>query len=302
VDRALTDAHAATLGGMSADAPDRYGWESWRWDDSVFRGTAAYYRTGRYPYAPGLAEALGLRLALDGSGRLLDVGCGPGTVALAFAHLFEAGVGLDPDPDMLAEAEGAAAEMAIHTASWAHLRAESLPAALGTFRVVTFAQSFHWMDRPRVAAAVRQMLEPRGVVVLVDRAGPGLGGEWPDDVLPPVPEEVIDELRIRWLGPDRRAGHGFRNTSPSGEDEVFGAAGFGPEDTLVVPDGRAIHPTIDQVVARVFSSSWTAPHLFGARAPEFEQQLRLLLRNASPDGRFTVWLPDNRLRIWPPRP
>jgi SAM-dependent methyltransferase len=289
---------------MSADAPDRYGWESWRWDDSVFRGTAAYYRTGRYPYAPGLAEALGLRLALDGSGRLLDVGCGPGTVALAFAHLFEAVVGLDPDPDMLAEAEGAAAEMAIHTASWAHLRAESLPAALGTFRVVTFAQSFHWMDRPRVAGAVRQMLEPAGAVVLVDRLDlPHATEPVQDvDVPPPVPEGAIDELRVRWLGPDRRAGHGFRNTSPSGEDEVFVAAGFDPEDTLVVPDGRTIRPTIDEVVARVFSSSWTAPHLFGERLPEFEHELRVLLRDTSPQGLFTVRLPENRLRIWQAKP
>ncbi len=287
---------------MSADAPERHGWESWDWDDSVFRGTAAYYRTGRYPYAPGLAEALATRLGLDGSGRLLDVGCGPGTVALAFAHLFEAVVGLDPDPDMIAEAERAAAEAGVGTASWVQARAESLPDGLGLFRVVSFAQSFHWMDRPRVAAAVRRMLEPAGAVVLVDRAGPLPNSELPDDDHPPVPEEAIDELRIRWLGPDRRAGQGLRNTSPSGEDDVFGAAGFGPEDTLVVPDGRAIHPTIDQVVARVFSSSWTAPHLFGARAPEFEQQLRVLLRDASPDGRFTVRLPDNRLRIWPPRP
>jgi hypothetical protein len=69
-----------------------------------------------------------------------------------------------------------------------------------------------------------------------------------------------------------------------------------------VPDGRVIHPTIDEVVARVFSSSWTAPHLFGARVGEFEHQLRVILRDASPGGRFTVRLPDNRLRIWQPTP
>lgn len=287
---------------MSVDTPDRYGWEGWSWDDSVFRGTAAHYRTGRYPYAPGLAEALAIRLGLDGSGRLLDLGCGPGTVALSFAHLFDAVVGLDPDPGMIAEARRAAVETAVMNASWVQMRAESLPDALGTFRVVSFAQSFHWMDRPRVAAAVRVLLEPGGAALLIDRADlPGDAGS-AADVPPPVPEGAIDELRVRWLGPDRRAGQGFRNTSPSGEDAVFQAAGFGPEDTLVVPDGRAIHPTIDEIVARVFSSSWTAPHLFGARLPEFEHELRVLLRDVSPNGRFTVRLPDNRLRIWWPKP
>lgn len=38
---------------------------------------------------------------------------------------------------------------------------------------------------------------------------------------PAVPEKAIDELRRRWLGADRRAGQGFRNTSPDDEDEVF---------------------------------------------------------------------------------
>jgi hypothetical protein len=44
--------------------------------------------------------------------------------------------------------------------TWRQLRAEDLPAELGRFRVVTFAQSFHWMDRRRVARAVRPMFAP----------------------------------------------------------------------------------------------------------------------------------------------
>ncbi|GAA1309662.1 hypothetical protein Psi02_27050 [Planotetraspora silvatica] len=44
-------------------------------------------------------------------------------------------------------------------------RAEDLPGGLGEFRVVVFAQSFHWTDRDRVAATVLEMLEPRGAFV-----------------------------------------------------------------------------------------------------------------------------------------
>jgi SAM-dependent methyltransferase len=286
---------------MAGDASARHPWQDWTWDESVFEGTAAHYRAGRNPYASGLADAFADALHLDGRGRLLDVGCGPGSVTLLLAPHFAQVVGVDADPGMIAEAERAADETGIDHATWRRLRAEELPGGLGTFRVVTFAQSFHWMDRPRVAAAVRGMVEPDGAVVQVDqwhrppaelrRAGPH----------PRIPEEAIDELRVRWLGPDRRAGQGFRNTSPSDEDEIFQAAGFASEVDVIVPDERMLERTADEVVAWVLSTSSTAPHLFGDRLADFERDLRAVLAKASPDGRFSVPMCDNRLRIRRPR-
>ncbi len=277
---------------------ERHGWEDWAWDETVFEGTAAYYRQGRKPYALALADALTEHLHLDGRGRLLDVGCGPGTVALHFADLFEFSVGLDPDPGMLAEAQRAAAEEQRTNASWIQMRAEDLPGSLGTFRVISFAQSFHWMDRPRVASAVRQMLDANGAVVQVDLWHTSPPSQVPPSgPYPPIPEAAIDELRRRWLGPDRRAGQGFRNTSPDGEDAVFQAAGFAPEELVVVPDDRVLERSVEEVVAWVLSTSSTAPHLFGDRLDEFVRDLRRLLLDVSPEGRFTVALSDNRLRI-----
>jgi SAM-dependent methyltransferase len=258
--------------------------------------------TGPKPYASALGDALAQHLFLDGRGRLLDVGCGPGTVALFFANLFESVIGLDPDAGMLAEARDAAVEHHVTNASWVQMRAEDLPGSLGTFRVISFAQSFHWMDRPRVASAVRKMLDSDGAVVQV--------GLWhtnppnqalPNGSFPPIPEVAIDDLRRRWLGPDRRAGQGFRNTSPDGEDAVFQAAGFTPEVIVVVPDHRILGRSVEDVVAWVLSTSSTAPHLFGDRLDEFIRDLRLLLLEASPEGRFSVALSDNRLRIRRPR-
>jgi SAM-dependent methyltransferase len=276
----------------------RYRWEDWTWDETVFQGTAAHYRQGRKPYAPALAHALAEALDLDGHGRLLDVGCGPGTVALSFADLFESVVGLDSDSGMVAEATRAAAEVQVTTATWVQMRAEELPGSLGTFRVITFGQSFHWMDRPRVAAAVHRMLDPTGAVVQVDlwHTNPP-DQELPSGPYPAVPEAAIDELRRRWLGPDRRAGQGFRNTSPAGEDEVFQSAGFAPEQVIVVPDDRILERSADDVVAWVLSTSSTAPHLFGDRIDDFIADLRALLLEVSPEGRFSVVLSENGLRI-----
>ncbi len=283
------------------------GWESWSWDESLFAGAAGYYLQGRLPYAPDLAGVFARSLALDGRGRLLDVGCGPGTVTLRLAPLFEAAVGLDPDPEMLAcaarAASSAGASAEAGNVTWVHRRAETLPAGLGSFRAVTFAASFHWMDRPRVASAVAAMLDPGGAAVQVDAPHYRIGelaaehrrGTLP---FPPPPDDAIDRLRRRYLGRDRRAGQGIRNTSPSGEDQVFRQAGFLPAQTVTVPDQRAIERTVDDLVARVFSLSSTAPHLFGDRRADFEADLREILAQASPGGRFSVRLPNNILRIW----
>jgi SAM-dependent methyltransferase len=281
------------------------GWEQWQWDPSLFAGTARYYEAGRLPYAPGMPGALARALRLDGRGRLLDVGCGPGTVARRLAPLFEAVTGLDPDPEMLAEAARLSAAEAISHATWIQERAEALPAGLGLFRVITFGASFHWMDRPRVARAVRTMLVPGGAAVQVDAPGNRAGAllsEAPRGGLryPLAPHAAIEELRRRYLGPDQRAGQSIRNTSPSGEDDVFQAAGFRPARIVTVPDGREIVRSVDQVVAERFSLSGSAPHLFGNRIGQFESDLRALLAGASPAGRFSVRLPDNILRIWQP--
>ena len=279
------------------------GWESWSWDESLFAGAAGYYEQGRLPYAPGLADVFARRLGLDGRGRLLDVGCGPGTVTLLLASLFESAVGLDPDAEMLAQASLAAARGGVGNATWVRSRAEDLPAGLGAFRAVTLAAAFHWMDRPRVAAAIATMLDPGGAAVQVDAPAyraDELAAESRHGTLafPPPPDDALDQLRRRYLGRDRRAGRGIRNTSPDGEDAVFRQAGFLPAETVTVPDRRAVEQTADDLVARVFSSSSTAPHLFGDRRDDFEADVRKILARASPAGRFSVRLPDNILRIW----
>src|SRR3954469_6029786 len=139
---------------MSQNAP--------RWDPTLYQGSAAYYASGRLPYPPELASALREALSLDGTGRLLDAGCGPGPIALLLAPLFGEVVGVDPDPGMIAEARAGAVRLGVPNARWVRMTAESLPGGLGTFRAATLAQSFHWMDRAAVASVVHGMLEADG--------------------------------------------------------------------------------------------------------------------------------------------
>jgi hypothetical protein len=45
-------------------------------DPQAFEGTAEYYVVGRPPYSAQLADTVARELSLDGTGQLLDVGCG----------------------------------------------------------------------------------------------------------------------------------------------------------------------------------------------------------------------------------
>jgi SAM-dependent methyltransferase len=237
-------------------------------------------------------------LGLDGSDRLLDVGCGPGSLTLLLApHVAEA-IGIDADADMITEAARLAEERHVHNVRWRHLRAEDLPADLPAVSVVTFAQSFHWMDRLRVAAAVRRMLAPGGALVHVHATthrGMGGGGELPR---PRPPREAIEGLVRRHLGAVRRAGQGALPAgTPGGEDAVYRAAGFTGPHRLQVP-GRVVDRTVEQVVASVYSLSSSAPHLFGEHLGRFDAELRALLSAASGDGWFSEQMGPIALDIW----
>lgn len=272
--------------------------DGWQWDSTLFKGSAAYYDRGRLPYAPGFAETLAAALGPDGGGRLLDVGCGPGTVTLAVARFFTEVVGVDPDEDMLAEAGRQAERRGVTNARWATARAEDLPAGLGTFGAVVFAQSFHWTDRDRVAATVLGMLEPGGAFVhMSDLKNPP--AEPPPPPLIAPPHERIGDLVRRYLGPERRAGRGtLVNGTPGGEDLVLARAGFENFERHVVPAGEVVDRTADDIVAWVFSRSDSAPHLFGAELEDFERELRAVLRETSPDDRFAERLPATEIKIW----
>ena len=272
--------------------------EGWTWDETLFLGSAPFYVQGRPPYAPSLAATLWDTLPLDGRQRVLDVGCGPGVLALELAPYVGDVVGVDPDAGMLDEARRRAIGLGITNASWLQMRAEELPDDLGTFEAVTFGQSFHWVDQPLVAAKMRAMLLPGGAFVHVaDVKTPLLERDPLPYPAPPYAE--IRALITAWLGPVARAGQGtLPRGSPNTEEPVLAAAGFqGPERFHLPPAGPLLR-TEDDLMAWVWSLSGSAPHLFGARRGEFEAELRAVLRQAAPGGRFAEWLPDTDVRIW----
>ena len=273
--------------------------DRWVWDETLFEGAAPHYATGRLPYPRELVTAFREEVSLTTSSRLLDVGCGTGQIALLLAPLFDEVLGLDADPGMVQEADRDAARLGTRNARFVHARAEELPLGLGAFAVATFAQSFHWMDRERVAAIVLDMLEPGGAWVHVkgiNEPGAGAAGEQP---YPDPPCAEIGALVERYLGPIRRAGQGtLPGGTPSGEAEVMIAAGYVRPRRRIVPDPRIFERSVDDLLASVFSRSAAAPHLFGDRLAAFERDLRDLLQRMSSQGRFSERARDQALTIW----
>jgi SAM-dependent methyltransferase len=268
------------------------------WDESLYAGSARFYAIGRLPYPQAMADAIASELRLDGSGRLLDVGCGPGNVALLLSSLFEAVIGIDPDRGMIEEAEREADRRGVANAEWHVLRAEDLPAGLGRFRVATFAQSFHWMDRQRVVQIVSDMLERDCAWVHIG-ATTHRGVEEDSPPQPAPPRAEIDALIRRYLGRTRRAGRGsLPDGTAAGEEEIMLAAGFASPTRVQVPRGEIFTRSTDDIVASVYSLSYAAPHLFADRRERFEADLRDLLAAASPAGVFREQARDIELVIW----
>ncbi len=274
----------------------------WEWDPSLYTGCAPHYVRGRVAYPPSLAELLVDQLDLDGRGRLLDVGCGPGSLTLLMAPHFEEAVGVDADEQMLAEGARQAVEAGVTNIDWVHSRGEDLSPQRGPFRVATMAQSFHWMDRERVAALLGQTLIAQGALAYVN-AMTHRGVDGTVALLHPRPPwQQIDILVTDFLGDGRRAGRGYRQMESEDDRErnetrIFRTAGFTGPTRLEVP-GWVVDRDADEVVASVFSMSYAAPHLFGERVGQFEHQLRSMLDKASPTGQFSEEMREVAVELW----
>jgi SAM-dependent methyltransferase len=265
------------------------------YDPTLFAGAAAHYRYGRPPYSPQLEAVLAEELALDGRGRLLDGGCGPGILTVRLAHLFEEAVGLDPDAAMLAEGRRVAAEQGIANIRWVHARAEDLPGtAPGPYRLVTFGQSLHWTDEQRVLETVFDLLERGGALAMIVHTRKGRP-EPPSPGPPRIPFAEIRELVEKYLGSSQRAGQGVATARDHRFEDVLVRTRFGAPRVIFVPGIPDLVRDSESVLAGYFSFSWSAPHLYGDRVDDFAADVRELLAARSPEGVFWDWPGDTEV-------
>ena len=267
------------------------------YDPTQFQGSARHYLRGRPPYSAELAPLLAAELDLDGTGELLDVGSGPGTLALEVGPLFAHVTVLEPDPDMAAEATrnlhdaGIPARVVVGTAE------QVADLDLPPLRVVSFGQSFHRTDRAQVAEAVHDALAPGGSLVHVGHDTTRPAPEPPDGV-PPVPRDDITALVRRYLGPELRSGVRLvADYSAERHEEVLARTRFGRPRSLHAPGRPDVVRDVDEVVSGVLSFSYAAPHRFGPRLADFVADLRALLEGRSRTGTFWDWPGDTEVLV-----
>ena len=130
-----------------------------------YRVAAQYYLRGRPPYAPALIRRVAQLCGLNPAHRVLDLGCGPGQLARAFAPLAGQVVAVDPEPAMLeiARQETARAGLSIDFREGSSV---DLGPALGAFRLVVIGRAFHWMDREETLRRLDGLIEPGGALAL----------------------------------------------------------------------------------------------------------------------------------------
>lgn len=250
------------------------------YDESLFAGTAPYYARFRAPYPPDLIRDIVAHYGLDGKGRLLDLGCGPGTLTLPLAQYFESVVALDIDESMTEEGRRIAAsfnEFRKRDIEWRVMPAEEISAEIGTFRLVTCGSSFHWMNRDLVLARVKDLLEPGCGIALVGGISGWLDG--PEDW-----HKVVTDAVRRYLGDRRRAGNKLFSEPGERFEQALTRNGWNVELNRDYP--QTLEWDIDSVIGHLWSTSFANRKLLGKRAEQFEAELREELLTLHPDGIF----------------
>lgn len=234
----------------------------------IFAGTAAYYARFRPGYPAEFLAHVIERFGLNGQGRLLDLGCGTGQLALPLAPYVAEAIGLDPDPAMLAEAAAAAERAGIENVRW--LRGsdrdlDRLSTEIGSLRLVLMGRSFHWMERDETLRSLDALIEPDGgVIVVSDEERVWAGQEaW---------HETIRQVIHRWLGPRRRAGSGNYAVEHVPFDDIFAASPFSRVERYHLTVRRT--PSIDEIIGYLYSTSFCSPAVLGDKRAAFEADLR----------------------------
>ena len=225
-----------------------------------FASTVPYYRRYRPPYPPAFFRRLARALGLDGSQSLLDLGCGPGLLALGFAPYVRRVVGVDPEPAMLAAARDTAKAAGVRL-RLIRGRTETIPRRVGTFDVVTIGRALHWMQRRPALAKLARLVRPGGCIVVCG-ASPAEGRLNP------------------WLARYERFRHRLaprKDRRRYGTEAVafFAGSEFALRQTVTVRLRHRI--SVDLLVGRMFSMSNTSPQVLGAQAERAAARLRTTL-------------------------
>lgn len=130
------------------------------------------------PFAAAAAlrneEALNRIVQWAGAGpddTVLDVACGPGLLACAFARVAQHATGVDMTPAMLDQARKTQQEQGLNNVSWQPGDVYSLPFLSEQFSIVSSRFAFHHLQDPLLALKeMKRVGQPGGRIAVADMA------------------------------------------------------------------------------------------------------------------------------------
>lgn len=230
---------------------------------SRFQSTVPFYTRYRLAYPPRLIERVIALTALAPGDPVLDLGSGPGLLAVPFAAAGMRVTAADPEPTMLAAA-GETARAADVTLTLWRGGSDDLAPGMGPYRLVTMGRSFHWMDRAATLQRLEDIVAPDGAIALFGDEHPKTAENRWTDVLHDVASRYgrdEEPVLLERKSPDYRT-----------HESYLLASRFNVLEAVSVVIRRPI--TVDEIVGRALSMSTCSPEKLGERVGAFEAELR----------------------------
>jgi SAM-dependent methyltransferase len=240
-----------------------------------FRSAAEHYLKGRPAYAEALFERVARLTNLTQDDAVLDLGCGPGQIALGFTPYAGQVTAIDPEPEMLRIA-GAAAEAAGRSIRFIEGSSFDLTPALGTFRLVAIGRAFHWMDRRDTLARLDRMIAPGGAIALFSDKHPDL----PQNAWRKVYDTVLDKYSAEDGARKLRKSHAFGS-----HETVLLTSTFSRLERIGVIEER--RTPIEDFDSRLLSLSSVSRDKIGDQADAMVAELRTEMAGYAVDGTVT---------------
>ena len=237
-----------------------------------FRSAAEHYRQGRPPYAAALFDRVAQRIGLARDHAMLDLGCGPGQLALGFARFAGSVTAVDPEPEMLRIA-AAEADQAGYKIRFIEGSSYDIGPQLGSFRLTAIGRAFHWMDRPDTLERLDAMTEPGGAIALFADRHPDV----PDNAWRKAYNAVLDSYST-----DDSARRQRKASDWPQHEAVLLDSPFSRLERIGVIEPR--HTPITHIEDRMLSLSSVSRDKIGARAEAMLAELREGLAPFAVDG------------------
>ena len=238
-----------------------------------FATTVALYEELRTPYPPAFFREVAQRLALTKAQALIDLGTGPGLLALGFAPYVGRITGVDPEPAMLAAARKAA-ERASQDLTLIAGKAEDLPDDIGRFDVVTIGRALHWMDRDLTLERLERLVEPNGVILVCSSVSAGEGrNPWLED---------YNAARRAWSNESLWSDSGSAGRTHRDLAGFFHGTRFQTGDVIKVETSHQV--SLHNLARRVMTFSSSSPGVLGDQAEAMVRDVEQRLFPFSRDG------------------